>query len=316
MSDPVLTLDRVSRDYVRAGRRLAAVDEVDLVVHRGKTLGIVGESGCGKSTLARLALHLVPPSSGRVLREGQDIARLDAGALRRLRARMQIVFQDPNASLNPRWRVGAIIAEPLRAQGWSRQKRLDRVSEVLDLVGLPQDAVDRLPSAFSGGQKQRIGIARALAPEPDLLICDEAVSALDASIQAQILNLLTDLQARLGLTMVFISHNLAVVRHVSQRVAVMYLGRIVELASEADLFDRPQHPYTRTLIAAVPEPGRPLQAGSVRGEPPDALAPPSGCHFHPRCPLAQNICRRISPPLIEAASGHLASCHFPGASAS
>ncbi len=308
----LLHLDGIGKQFRQGAGLLRAVEDVSLSVYPGETLGVVGESGCGKSTLGRLALRLMEPSAGRVFFDGNEITGLSGAALRRLRGQMQIVFQDPNASLNPRWRVGRIVAEPLAAQGWPRARQQMRVAEVLALVGLPADAADRLPGAFSGGQRQRIGIARALAPAPRFILCDEAVSALDASVQAQILNLLADLQRRLGLTLLFISHNLAVIRHVSHRVAVLYLGRIVELAPEAVLFDRPLHPYTAALIAAVPEPGHRPQSLLREAEPPDALAPPPGCPFHPRCPAARSACAEHLPDLAEAAPGHWVRCHFPG----
>ncbi len=293
---------------------LQAVDDVWLDLDAGETLGIVGESGCGKTTLARLVLRLLAPSAGRIVFDGVDVTRADERALAAMRRTMQVVFQDPFGSLDPRGRVGAIVAEPLINLGWDRARIRARVGEVLDLVGLPAEYASRYPHAFSGGQRQRIGIARALAPDPRLVVCDEAVSALDVSIQAQVLNLLGDIQARLGVAYLFISHNLAVVRQVSHRVAVMYLGRVVELSPEAALFDRPLHPYTALLIAAVPEPDPTLgfRGAPIQGELPSPLDPPPGCPFHPRCPIADSRCRVEPPAFREAAPGRFVRCHRPG----
>ena len=308
----LMSLNGVTKQFGTRNKRVVAVDNVDLAVETGETLGIVGESGCGKSTLARLALRLIEPSDGRIEFDGRDITPLDQHQLRGLRSEIQIVFQDPNASLNPRWTVGRIVGEPLVAQRRSSADVRERVAQMLALVGLPADAVNRHPASFSGGQRQRIGIARALAPAPRLLVCDEAVSALDASVQAQILNLLKDLQTELNLTLLFISHNLAVIRHLSQRVAVMYLGRIVEIADEAAFFGEPLHPYSVMLIAAVPEPGlRPRYLG-VSAEPADGARRPPGCHFHPRCPIARARCSTDDPDLLPASNGHLVRCHYPG----
>jgi oligopeptide/dipeptide ABC transporter ATP-binding protein len=290
---------------------LRAVEGVSLAVRPGETLGIVGESGCGKTTLARLILRLIAPSEGRILLEGEDISHLPERELRPLRRAVQAVFQDPYGSLNPRMRVRDIIAEPLVNLGWRRSEIDARVAEVLRIVGLAPEHVTRYPHAFSGGQRQRLCIARALAPSPRLIVCDEAVSALDVSIQAQVLNLFKDIQEELGVAYVFISHNLAVVRHLSHRVAVMYLGRIVELAEEREIFERPLHPYTRALMAAVPEPGvSRATEPMLQGDLPSPLSPPPGCSFHTRCPLAQDICRREAPPLADHGGGHFASCHF------
>jgi oligopeptide/dipeptide ABC transporter ATP-binding protein len=304
----------LGRDFVVRGRVLRAVDDVGFTLHKGETLGVVGESGCGKTTLGRLVLRLLEPTTGVIRFQGHDVTHLPERAIRPLRRHMQVVFQDPFSSLDPRWRVGRSIAEPLVALGWPRDRIAARVAEVMDVVGLPPAYADRYPHAFSGGQRQRIGIARALAPEPSLILCDEAVSALDVSIQAQVLNLLAELQGRLGLAMLFISHNLAVVRHVSHRVAVMYLGQIVELADEPALFERPLHPYSVALIGAVPDPDpdAPPPPLRLRGEIPSPLDPPPGCRFHPRCPIADTRCRTEPPRLAEAGDGRLVRCHHPG----
>jgi oligopeptide transport system ATP-binding protein len=277
-------------------------------------LGLVGESGCGKTTLARLALRLLEPSTGTIRFEGRDISHLRERELRPLRRQFQAIFQDPFSSLNPRMRVGEIVAEPLRNFGVSVPERRRQASALLETVGLPADAARRYPHAFSGGQRQRIGIARALALEPKLVVCDEAVSALDVSVQAQILNLLGELQRRLGIALLFISHNLAVVRHVSHRIAVMYLGRLIELADEPAIFARPLHPYTHALLAAVPQPDPHRRSREVAapGEVPSPIDPPSGCHFHPRCPRAAAECRTTVPAFREAEPGRWVRCHFPG----
>ncbi|MBL8699043.1 MAG: ATP-binding cassette domain-containing protein [Alphaproteobacteria bacterium] len=310
----LLEVAGLTKRFVAGGVRFAAVDDVSLGVGAGETLGIVGESGCGKTTLARMILRLTASDGGTIRFEGRDVTAAGEGELRALRQAMQVVFQDPFSSLDPRWRVRAIIAEPLVNLGWDKPRIAARVAEVMRLVGLPPDYADRYPHAFSGGQRQRIGIARALAPGPRLIVCDEAVSALDVSIQAQVLNLLRDAQAQLGLALLFISHNLAVVRQISDRVAVMYLGRVVELAPEAELFDRPLHPYTALLLAAVPEPDPALgfRGARLEGELPSPLAPPPGCPFHPRCPVARDRCR-VEPPGFAPASGRRwVRCHFPG----
>jgi peptide/nickel transport system ATP-binding protein len=288
------------------------VDDVSFEVRKGETLALVGESGCGKSTLARLIVGLHEPSRGRISFDGVEISSPAARAnTARVRRRMQMIFQDPFASLNPRWRVRDIVAEPIVVLGLSDDKvRIhDRVAELLTLVGLAPEDGDKYPHEFSGGQRQRISIARALSGEPQFLVCDEPTSALDVSVQAQILNLMSDLQARLGLTYLFISHNLAVVSHVAERIGVMYLGRLVELADARDLFARPQHPYTRMLLDAVPDlemSGR--QRTPVAGEVPNPLAPPAGCAFHPRCPHANERCARERPQLARHA-GSAVACH-------
>ena len=295
-------------------RTLRAVDGVSLQVAAGETLGIVGESGCGKTTLGRAILRLLVPSAGSIHFDGQDITRASQRELAPVRRTLQAIFQDPFGSLNPRLRVRDIVGEPLVNLGWPHERVAARVNEVLDIVGLPSEYSTRYPHAFSGGQRQRIGIARALAPSPRLIVCDEAVSALDVSIQAQILNLLKDVQTEFGVAYLFVSHNLAVVRHLSHRVAVMYLGRIVEVSDEPALFARPLHPYTAALIAAVPEPDptRVLGPPALDGDLPSPLAPPSGCTFRTRCPIATGRCASEAPSLALHAPGRWARCHFPG----
>ncbi|MFN3447521.1 MAG: ABC transporter ATP-binding protein [Roseococcus sp.] len=300
----------IQRLLAREGRRtLRAVDGVSFEIPKGGTLSLVGESGCGKSTVARLVVGLYPPTRGRVLFDGQDLAA--ARADRRQRSRMQMIFQDPYASLNPRWRVADIIAEPIRAFGLieGREAQLQRVGELLTQVGLSPLDGRKYPHEFSGGQRQRISIARALSSNPEFLVCDEPTSALDVSVQAQILNLMKELQARLGLTYLFISHNLAVVRQVSDRIGVMYLGRLVELAPAETLFTTPRHPYTRALMEAIPDlemTGR--TRIPVGGEVPSPINPPSGCAFHPRCPLANARCRAEAPAMRQAGEARVA-CH-------
>ena len=293
---------------------LRAVDGVSLRIAAGTTLGLVGESGCGKSTLGRLLVRLVPPSGGRVVFAGQDITALRGAALKPARRAMGVVFQDPYGALDPRMTVEAIVREPLLIHG--EQATRAGVAAMLERVGLPASAARRYPHEFSGGQRQRIGIARALILQPRFLLCDEPVSALDVSVQAGIVNLLQDLQADLGVAMLFIAHDLGVVRHVSDRVAVMYLGRVVEQADKRTLYARPMHPYTQALIASVPalspvgRAERRSRRARVGGDVPSAMAIPGGCRFHPRCPHAMAVCREVDPALVEQAPGHSAACHL------
>jgi peptide/nickel transport system ATP-binding protein len=303
--------------FQREVARVHAVDDVSLELRSGETLGLVGESGCGKSTLARCIARLYPLTSGAVIFDGKDISRLSRRGLRPIRRAMQMVFQDPYASLNPRKRVGAIIADPLRIHRRGRKDQIKRqVRDLLKLVGLSPEHVNRYPHEFSGGQRQRIGVARALALHPKLIIADEPVSALDVSIRAQVINLLDDLQDNLSLTYIFIAHDLGVVRHVSDRIAVMYLGKIVELSPAEELYRLPVHPYTEALLSAVPIPDPDLSDQRehivLEGDVPSPIAPPSGCRFHPRCRYATDICSREEPALLpHAGEGHLAACHHP-----
>ena len=308
---PLLQLEDVACHFRTRGGVLKAVDGVSLQVTRGETFALVGESGCGKSTLATLILRLNPLAGGRVLFAGEDVGSLKGGDLKRYRSRVQVVFQDPYSSLNPRLKVKTILAEPLLAHGSTRREVAAKVERALSLVGLPSSAGSLYPHEFSGGQRQRIAIARALILEPDLVVLDEPISALDVSIRAQILNLLQDLQTNLGLTYLLIAHDLALVEHVADRVAVMYLGQIVETGPKADLFDNPRHPYTQALLAAVPrpDPRAPRASGQVHGEIASALKPPSGCRFHPRCPRCMDVCRQQTPAFT-AAGRHAASCHL------
>jgi len=297
--------------FARERAAVRAVDGVTFAIRRGETLGLVGESGCGKSTLGRCLLRLVEPTGGTVRFDGTDLRRLSPGELRRMRRHMQIIFQDPYGSLNPRMRVGEIVAEGIEIHGLARgAEKRERVLEMLRLVGLREDALNRYPHEFSGGQRQRICIARALAVGPQFLVADEPVSALDVSVQAQVINLLQDLQESPKLTYLFIAHDLRVVEHVSDRVAVMYLGRIVEEAPAADLYRDALHPYTKALLASTPrmEPGRPTPP-ALAGEPPSPTSPPPGCRFHPRCPVAEAVCSRVDPPLALVAPGRKVACH-------
>jgi oligopeptide transport system ATP-binding protein len=297
-----------------------AVDGVSFALKRGDTLGVVGESGCGKSTTGLAVLRMLTPTAGRILFEGKDITGYDKDRMRPVRRRMQMVYQDPYGSLNPRMKVRDIVGEPLEVHGMASDQAAyrQRVGELIAMVGLLPDMAERYPHEFSGGQRQRIGIARALALDPSLLICDEPVSALDVSIQAQVINLFMDLQARLGLTYIFIAHDLAVVRHISDRIAVMYLGRIVEISDRDDLYKRPLHPYTEALLAAIPVADPEVEArrprAIVTGEVPSTLRPPSGCRFHPRCPKAMAVCKTVDPPLKELGPGRSVACHLHTAS--
>jgi peptide/nickel transport system ATP-binding protein len=319
MSGPLLQVEKLVKHYPLGGGVfnkdplvVRAVEDVSFNVKAGETLCIVGESGCGKSTIARLLMRLVDPTGGRVLLEGTDIASLNKNELRDWRRRMQMVFQDPYSSLNPRLTAGQIVTEPVENfERLNRKKRQDLAAELLRKVGLAPEIMHRLPSELSGGQRQRLGIARALSLKPSIIIADEAVSALDVSVQAQILNLLMDLQAETGIAFVFISHDLGVVEHIGHRVAVMYLGRIVELATCEALFANPIHPYTEALIAAapVPDPTYVRLEVPVEGEVPSPVNPPTGCAFHPRCPLAEGRCRTEVPPFVPAADGRLVACH-------
>jgi oligopeptide/dipeptide ABC transporter ATP-binding protein len=294
---------------------LKAVDGVTLEIGAGETLGLVGESGSGKSTLGRLILRLIEPTSGQVFFDGHDLATLSRKQLRQLRRRMQLVFQDPYSSLNPRMKVRAIVAEGIEIHRLARgRQKEERIRELLAMVGLTPDALDRYPHEFSGGQRQRIGIARALAVNPSFVVLDEPVSALDVSVQAQIINLLQDLQEQLKLTYLFIAHDLRVVKHISQRVAIMYLGKIVEMASVDELYSNPRHPYTRVLLSAIPQIHGSLVAERIKpvGETPSAVNPPPGCSFHPRCPYVKDTCKELEPQLTAGFSGHAVACHvFP-----
>jgi oligopeptide/dipeptide ABC transporter ATP-binding protein len=322
---PLLSVEDL-RVYFPVGRGqiVRAVDGVGFTLKRSETLGLVGESGCGKSTTGRALLRLLPATSGRVVFDGQDVFALPPARLRALRRRMQMVFQDPFASLSPRLSIGQIVAEPLEIHrvGGDGRERAARVASLLDAVGLPAAAARRFPHEFSGGQRQRIGIARALALDPDFLVLDEPVSALDISVRAQVVNLLQDLQDRRGIAYLFVGHDLSLIRHVAHRVAVMYLGRIVEVAPAKDLYADPRHPYTRSLLQAVPvpDPSRRRERAPLEGDPPSPIDIPSGCRFRTRCPFAQEICAREDPPLlpVESEGGavrteHRAACHFANA---
>ncbi|CAN7703301.1 ABC transporter ATP-binding protein [Ensifer adhaerens] len=307
---PLISASDLKTHYKTRDGLLRSVDGVDLVVERGETVGLVGESGCGKSTLGKTLLRLVDPTEGRIEFKGEDITRLDQGRLRNVRKSIQMIFQDPFASLNPRHTIGEILEAPLIVhRAGSRAERRDTVAGIISKVGLPADAINRYPHEFSGGQRQRIGIARALLLNPDLIVCDEPVSALDLSIQAQILNLLVEMKKEFGLSYLFISHDLSVVRYFCDRVLVMYLGRIVESADNETLWSDPRHPYTRALMAAVPDPSRPRQAAPLGGDLPSPSDIPSGCRFHTRCPLATDLCRVTEPEFRTIKPGHQVACH-------
>jgi oligopeptide transport system ATP-binding protein len=322
VTEPLLRVSNLVKTFpVRGGvlagakEQVHAVDDVSFDIGAGETLGLVGESGCGKSTTGRCILRLIEPTAGKVWLEGRSVTGIDGKALGALRRDMQIIFQDPFAPLNPRMTVGAIIGEALIIHKLTRTRAAfeNRIVELLALVGLNPNHITRYPHEFSGGQRQRIGIARALAVSPKLIVCDEPVSALDVSIQAQIINLLADLQEQFGLAYLFIAHDLAVVRHISTRVAVMYLGRIVELAPVLELYKNPRHPYTEALLSAVPIPDPTMRRHRIRlkGEVPDPIRPPSGCHFHTRCPIRQlPLCSTEKPPLKKTADGHWVACHL------
>jgi len=323
---PLLEARHVSKTFVladgfvwrlrgRAPVTLTAVDDVSLTAYRGETVALVGESGCGKSTFGRLLLRLHEPTAGEILHNGVNILKHDARATRELRTKIQVVFQDPYSSLNPTMTVGRAITEVLSVHNVRPpEQRRERVGELLEMVGLAPDMAERRPHQFSGGQRQRVGIARALAVEPDFIVADEAVSALDVSVQAQVLNLMMRLQEELGLTYLFIAHNLGVVKHISQRVAVMYLGKIVEVAPTDELFDTPLHPYTQALLRAVPKPvpRRKEPVPALAGDPPNPINRPRGCHFHPRCPHAMPICRDEYPVLRTVSPGRTVACHLYG----
>jgi oligopeptide/dipeptide ABC transporter ATP-binding protein len=303
--------------FGRTVAHVKAVDGVDMFIRRGETLGLVGESGCGKSTTGRAILQLIKPTAGSVKLDGVELTKLSPNEVRKKREQMQMVFQDPYGSLDPRFTVGQVIAEPLEnfKRGNAKENR-EQVEDLLRVVGLNPYYVNRFPHEFSGGQRQRIGIARALALHPSFIVADEPVSALDVSIQAQVLNLLQDLQGKFGLTYLFVAHNLSVVKHISDRVAVMYLGRVVELTESEKLYETPLHPYTQALLSAIPVPDPTIEAKRKRiileGDVPSPVNPPPGCNFHPRCWKAQAICREVIPPLEEKQRSHYAACHFPG----
>ncbi|WP_042143290.1 ABC transporter ATP-binding protein [Paucisalibacillus sp. EB02] len=319
MQRPILEVSHLKKYFdVRGGifgkkvGEVKAVDDVSFTVHEGEILGIVGESGCGKSTTGKTILRLIEPTEGEIKFEGQDITSLNYEAMRKLRRDMQIIFQDPYASLNPRHTVEKIISEPLLIHGMNKQERKSRVRELLEVVGLSSYHASRYPHQFSGGQRQRIGIARALANHPKLIICDEPVSALDVSVQSQILNLMESLRDQFNLTYVFIAHDLSVVKHISDRVGVMYLGRLVELTDKDKLYDDPKHPYTKALLSAVPLPDPDVEKERIilEGDVPSPSNPPTGCAFHTRCPMAMDICKDIRPSFEQVEVNHFVACHL------
>ncbi len=312
----LLEAENLVKEFPARRGKVHAVSDVSLCIYRGETLALVGESGCGKSTLGRMLLRLIEPTSGRLRYDGRNLLALKPEKMREMRRRMQIIFQDPYASLNPRMSIGRIIEEPLLTHkiGENRQERQSIVHSLMDKVGIRPEFYSRYPHQFSGGQRQRVGIARALALNPELIVCDEPVSALDVSIQAQILNLLRDLQKELGLTYLFISHDLGVVRYISDRVCVMFLGRLCEIGGTKELYQSPIHPYTRFLMESVPKPDPALRREEreiLTGDIPSPIDPPSGCRFHTRCPYAKEICSKEAPPMREFGNGRYAACHFP-----
>jgi oligopeptide transport system ATP-binding protein len=313
---PLLQVSGLKKHFAaskRGGAPVRAVDDVSFEIHEGKTLGLVGESGCGKSTTGRSVLRLIEPSAGSVRFMGEEVSTLSSGALRSMRRHMQMVFQDPFASLNPRMTIGEVLEEPLLVHGlYDRATRRRKVAEMLDVVGLSQAYASRHPHEFSGGQRQRVGIARAIITRPKLVVADEAVSALDVSIQAQILNLLQELQREFGLTYLFVSHDLAVIRHVSDTIGVMYLGRMVEYGSRDNIYNAPRHPYTQALLSAIPRehPDQVRQRIILQGGTPNPAAPPGGCHFHPRCASCMDVCKTEAPPRVETAPGEYVACHL------
>ncbi|MBU5440506.1 ABC transporter ATP-binding protein [Paenibacillus sp. MSJ-34] len=317
MSHSLIEVDNLKKYFnLGKGNILKAVNDISFSIQEGETLGVVGESGCGKSTAGRTVLRLYEPTAGQVRFNGTNIYSLNGAKMKALRREMQMIFQDPYASLNPRMTVTDIIGEALDVHHLvgSKAERKKRVEDLLDMVGLNPDHATRYPHEFSGGQRQRIGIARALAVEPKFIICDEPISALDVSIQAQVVNLLQELQDRLGLTYLFIAHDLSMVKHISDRVAVMYLGKMVELADSAELYDNPLHPYTKALLSAIPIPDPEVEASKERivlsGDLPSPINPPSGCHFRTRCPMATEKCAQVEPEFVEVKKGHWAACHY------